>query len=92
MVREQDIFWEEIQKIQDYVVNISIAKISEYDDINKLLNDVTYDTIYGLMELIDGHKNDALRGEIRSMISGNIINANMDLHNYCEEYLKCSDV
>lgn len=91
-MREQDIFWEEIQKIQDYVVNISIAKISEYDDINKLLNDVTYDTIYGLMELIDGHKNDALRGEIRSMISGNIINANMDLHNYCEEYLKCSDV
>ena len=56
MKKEQEIFWKEVQKIQDYVVNVSLSKMSKYDDVEKLLNDVTYETIYGMMELLDGHK------------------------------------
>lgn len=92
MISEQEIFWKEIQKIQNSVVNVTMAKISKYDDTEKLLNDVTYDTIYGMMELLDGHKNNALRFEIRDVNSGNFINSNIELHNYCEEYLKYSEI
>ena len=52
------------KKIQDCVVNITLSKISQYDDMEKLLNDVTYETIYVVMELLDGYKSSYLRGEI----------------------------
>ncbi len=92
MKKEQEIFWKEVQKIQDYVVNVSLSKMSKYDDVEKLLNDVTYETIYGMMELLDGHKNHDLRGKVINRITGNCINSNIELHNYCEEYLNCSDI
>lgn len=92
MTREQELFWKEIKKIQDCVVNVSLSKISEYDDMEKLLNDVTYETIYGMMELIDGYKNNDIRGELINIHSNNIINMNIDLHNYCEEYLNFSNI
>lgn len=63
-MKEQELFWKEVKKIQDYVVNISLSKILQYDDMEKLLNDVTYETIYAIMELLDGYKNGDLRGEI----------------------------
>ena len=81
MIKEQEIFWKEMQKIQNSVVNLSMLKISKYDDIEKLLNDVVYETIYGIMELLDGHKNEALRGEIISTFSNSIINSSMELNN-----------
>ena len=92
MMSEKEAFWKEIQRIQNNAVNVAITRMSEYEDVEKLLYDVTYDTIYGLMELLDGHKNSAIQGEIRDVSSGKCINSNMELHNYCEEYLKCSEI
>lgn len=92
MSKEQELFWEEVKRIQDCVVNISLSKILQYDDMEKLLNDVTYETIYAMMDLLDGHKNSDLRGEVINTITGCSINSNIELHNYCEEYLNCSDI
>ena len=92
MTGEQKIFWKEVQKIQDYVVNVSLLKIAKYDDMEKFLNDVTYETIYEIMELLDGHKSDNLRGEILDRHTGSCINLNTQLHDYCEEYLNCSNI
>ena len=92
MTREQELFWKEIQKIQEYVVNVSLSKASKYDDLKKMLDDVTYETIYGIMELLDGHKSNDLRSEVINKITGSSINSNIELHNYCEEYLNCSDI
>ncbi len=92
MTREQELFWNEIQKIQNYVVNVYLSKKSKYDDMEKLLNDVTYETIYIIMELLDGYKNNNLRGDIIYKPTGSSINSNIDLHNYCEECLNCSGI
>ncbi len=92
MTKEQEEFWIEVKKIQDCVVNISLSKMSQYDDMEKLLNDVTYETIYAIMELLDGHKNRDLRGAIINKHTGCSINSNIELHNYCEEYLNCSNI
>ena len=92
MTKEQELFWEEVKKIQDCVVNVSLSKISQYDDMEKLLNDVTYETIYAIMELLDDHKNRDLRGEVINKLTGCSINSSIELHNYCEGYLNCSDI
>ena len=92
MKQQQELFWKEVRKIQDYVVNITLSKMSEYDDMEKLLNDVTYETIYGIMELLDGHKINDLRGEVIDNLTGCSINSDIELHNYCEDYLNCSDI
>ena len=92
MMHEQGNFWREIQNIQNCVVGTSMAKMSKYGDMERFLNEVTQDTIYEMLELLDGHKNNALRGEIRDVNTGKCINSNMELHNYCETYLKCSEI
>ena len=46
MKSEQELFWEEVQKIQYSVVNVFLLKMSKYNDMSMLLNDVTYETIY----------------------------------------------
>lgn len=92
MTHGQENFWREIQNIQNCVVDTSITKMPKYGNMEMLLNDVTYDTIYGMLELLDGHKNNAIRGEIRDMNTGKCINSNTELHNYCETYLKCSEI
>ena len=91
MQNEQKIFWTEIQKIQDTVVNVSLIKAQKYDSMEELLNDVTYETICALMELLDGYRNEDIYGEITSRGTGSKLNSNVELHDCCEEYLKCSD-
>ena len=92
MTKEQELFWQEIKKIQDCVVNITLSKISQYDDMENLLNDVTYETIYAVMELLDGYKSSYLRGEIINKLTNCCINSDIEPHDYCEEYLNCSDI
>ena len=92
MTSEQECFWNEVKIIQDLVVNVTLLRISKYDDAEKLLNDVTYETIYGIMELLDGHKNSDLKCEVINKITGCSINADIEPHNYSEDFLKCSDV
>ena len=75
MTKEQELFWQEIKKIQDCVVNITLFKISQYDDMENLLNDVTYETIYAVMELLDGYKSSYLRGEIINKLTNCCINS-----------------
>lgn len=94
MTKEQELFFKELQDIQDFVVNVSLIKISKYDDIDmkKLLNDVTYETNCMIMELLDGYRNNDLRGEIINRHTGKSINSNIELHDHCEEYLNCADI
>lgn len=90
---EQEIFWKEIKKIQTSVVDVSLLKYKQYgNNIEMLLNDVTYETIYKIMELFDGFRNESLRYEIVNKVNGISVNKNTGLHDCCEEHLKCSDI
>ena len=90
---EQEIFWREIKKIQTSVVDVSLTKYKQYgNNIEMLLNDVTYETIYKIMELFDGFRNESLRYEIVNKENGISVNKNIGLHDCCEEHLNCSDI
>ena len=92
MTEDQKIFFKELSNIQDVVVNIVSSDAEKYTNIESMLKDVTYETIYRLMELLDGYRNNSIRCEIINTISGSCINHNIELHNYCEEYLDCTDI
>ena len=49
MTSEQKRFWYEVREIQELVENVMLFEISKYDDAEKLLNSVTYETIYEMI-------------------------------------------
>ncbi|MCM1328421.1 MAG: hypothetical protein NC253_03190 [Ruminococcus sp.] len=92
MSDELILFWKEIKMIQEYVVNVSLSKESKYDNVRDLLNDVTYETICKIMELLDGYRNNNLKGVIIDNLSNKVINCNIELHDFCEKFLNVSDI
>ncbi len=91
MTKGQEVFWEEIKELQDEILCIYSLKLSKYDTKEDLLKDVTYEIIYSLMELLDGFRNENIRGNVIFLPSGESINSEYDpLHNYCENYLNIS--
>ena len=52
-----------------------------------MLNDITYETICRIMELLDGYYNNNLKGEIIDVQSGESISSEIELHDQCEDYL-----
>lgn len=92
MTGEQKKFFKELNKIQQMVIGVTLSKTEKYTNIEDMLNDVTYETIYRLMELLDGYRSNDIRCEIVNIISGNRINYGIELHDYCEEYLDCTDI
>lgn len=92
LTKEQKQFFEVIANIQNKIVSIYALEFSKYNDMETFLNDVTYETICWLMELIDGIENPQIRGDIIHLTTGNKINEDIMLHDCCEDYLKCSDI
>ena len=93
MSKELELFWNEVREIQNCIVNVLLINAAKYEgDLEKLLNDATFETICSFMELIDGVRNNELRGEIISTISGECIHSGVDLHDCCEDFLECSDI
>ena len=64
MTEEQLQFFKEISILQSSIVAVYKSESSNYNDIEELLNIVTYETICGLMELIDGVGDFKNRGDI----------------------------
>ncbi len=88
MSDEQISFLKELGKIQDFVVNVTLSKENEYDGTEAMLKDASYEIIYKCMELIDGYRDKNIKYEIKNLKSNEVINRNIDLHNFCEEYLQ----
>ena len=88
MTEEQLQFFKEISILQSSIVAVYKSESSNYNDIEELLNIVTYETICGLIELIDGVGDFKNRGDIINRLTGNKINEDIMLHDCCEEFLK----
>lgn len=84
-------FFFELKCIQEKCINIMLSRISCYSKVEDILTDVTYETIYSIMELLDGYQNRDLKYELIEKNSGEVITDKLDLHNLCEECLKSTD-
>lgn len=85
MTNEQLIFFTKLQQIQEEVVtsqNNTSDKLTEKEIYN-----LTYDTIYKILELIDGYTSDKIDLDLIDNLSGNSIKREIQLHDKCADYL-----
>lgn len=85
MTNEQLVFFTRLQQIQEEVVtsqNNTSDKLTEKEIYN-----LTYDTIYKILELIDGYTSDKIDLDLIDKLSGNSIKKEIQLHDKCVEYL-----
>lgn len=77
--------------MQNVRVNITLCKEKDYKSTEKMLYDITYDTIVDIMTLIDGYKKDNLVLDIVDRKSLESIREGIELHDTCADYLKYPD-
>ena len=87
MTKEQIKFFEELTSIQEYCVNVTLSKVKEYRNVDELLNGITNETIYRIMELLDGYGGELQKCNIVNTITGEIINEGIELHDKCVQFL-----
>lgn len=91
MNEEQKKFFDELRKIQDFAIGVSLCKEGKYQKTEDMLEDITYDVIYMICEMIDGYRNDLIKYNVVDVKNNKIINDGMALHDWCEEYLRCTN-
>ncbi|OKZ68488.1 MAG: hypothetical protein BHV88_13040 [Clostridiales bacterium 41_12_two_minus] len=79
-------FFQTLSEIQETVVAIAMCKTE--DEKEKLLYDVTYDTIYSILEFLDGCTKDKLSYRITKKGDNDVINEEIQLHGVCPYYIK----
>lgn len=92
MNEEQKLFYMELRKIQDFAIGKSLCKQIQYSETEDMLEDITYDVLYMVCEMIDGYRNNLIKYNIINLKSNSNINENISLHDWCEEFLRCTDV
>lgn len=85
-------FFNELKLIQDVVVNIMLSKESKYTETEDLLIDTTYETIYMILELMDGYGINHKKYEVKDIMTDEIINKTVSIHNMCEDTLSHTDL
>lgn len=88
MTKEQTEFFEDLANIQDCCVNVALINEGKYSNTEELLKDVTYEVIYGIMELIDGYGGRLPRCNIVNTVTGEVINKGIELHDNCVGFLE----
>jgi hypothetical protein len=83
----QELFFNTLHEIQEEVVQIALSKYS-CENAERLLYDVTFDTIYSIMELIDGYTKDNLQLDIIEKVSKKSLKENIQLHDVCVDFIK----
>ena len=89
---EQRTFYNELRKIQDFAIGNTLSKQSKYRKTEEMLEDATYDVIYMICEMIDGYRNDFVKYNIINVKNDNVVNDKIALHDWCEGYLRCTDI
>ena len=92
MNKEQEDFLKELAKIQDEQVNILLIKNGETHNIELRteLENFSYEIMCKIMELLDGYYNSKKKYEVKNLINNTILNDELDFHDLCENFLKCS--
>ena len=89
---EQTLFYSEMRKIQDFAIGKTLCKKDKYEDMEEMLEDITYDVIYMMCEMIDGYRNNLIKYSMINIKNGNVVNDEIALHDWCEGYLRCTSI
>ena len=85
----QEMFFRTLHEIQEDVVQVALRKCKcSCENIETLLYDVTYETIFNIMELFDGYTKDNLQLDIIEKDSKKSLKENIQLHDICVDFIK----
>jgi len=85
----QEIFLRALHEIQEDVVQVALSESKcSCENIEALLYDVTYDTIFKIMELFDGYTKNDLQLDIIEKRSKKSLKENIQLHDVCVDFIK----
>ena len=85
---KQHIFFQNLKHIQELVVINAMSEHKENDNLEKILYDVSYDSIYRVLEMIDGYWSDNLKMDLIDKETGQSLRKNIELHDKCADYLR----
>ncbi|WLR42512.1 hypothetical protein LC087_17750 [Bacillus carboniphilus] len=83
----QELFFTALHEIQEEVFQVALNK-NNCENVEKLLYDVTYETIYSIMELFDGYTKENLQLDIIEKENEKSLKENIQLHDICVDYIK----
>lgn len=78
-------FWRQLQVLQEEIVCSYVSRSGKDKSVD--FYEITFDTIYSMLEMIDGYRGNNLGISLVDKESGQIINQDRFLHDRCEEYL-----
>lgn len=79
-------FWGQLQVLQEEIVCNYVKRREKEKSID--FYEITFDTIYSMLEVIDGYRGSDLGISLVDKKSGQIINQDRFLHDRCGEYLR----
>ena len=73
-------FFKELFEIQDFIINTMIAQQDKYNNFEEVIKDTSYETIYRVLELLDGYGINNTQYEIKDLNTGELVNKEKSLH------------
>lgn len=64
----------------------------KYKNIEDSLEYVTYNALYMICEMIDGYGFDLVKYNFINLNKNTVVNDNIELHDWCEKYLRYPDI
>ena len=89
IAEKQKRFFEHLRETQDTVVAVALSKYKPGGSQEDLLCEATYETICGIMTLIDGYADSDIKLDLIDRETGESMRTDIELHDACEDYLRC---
>ena len=87
LTSKQTAFFNALGEIQEAAVQSSLNGLGT-PETERLLYDVTFETIYGILELMDGYVKENLKFDLIDKENGGSINENIQLHDVCVDFIQ----
>ena len=85
---KQEVFFQHLKYIQELSVSLAMSESKKSSSLEELLYSVSYDAIYGFLELIDGYAPVEIKIDLIDKETGMSLRKNVELHDKCVDYLR----
>lgn len=81
-------FFKSLSSIQEQAVNVGLCNLNKCKSTEEMLYNISSDTIYQIMELLDGYQNDLVQLDIIDKKTKRSLREGIELHDTCVSFLR----
>ena len=86
--KKQDVFFDQLKLIQELAVVTALSESKENSNLGDILYLASYETLYRVLELIDGYFTNDIKLDLVDKETGISMRENIELHDKCVDYLR----